>query len=719
MDVNCSERNCKDQSVYPPIPPDPNVCDIFDIQRVFCEGDTWVDVYQISEFSQEPLFVRVLETGVVTSIQGFFPGGDPLELFWEILKVGGLEPHPEEWEILDEGRNEDDFFILRLQRHNTQGLPLGGGIVTLIFDAEGLYAIEGRLAGALPEIEIGPVTKEELQEENPECIVEGPFLYMPDVMWFPHVELPSEPMVMYALFGSDTAHYINSHGYVVYSCDPPPIPGIIEFYRDFIYQHHIMLSCICRALLVPWMNISVSLLAHYYTTAWPYVHDFVIIGKNNPGKSPLGWPKDWWNEFYTALSYIAYGCGSKYVREPKIVYDHKSSPPAPGYKEDVARKIWFEHLAVMIWFEATCNPSWKIKNLSEDGRKSLCHMKETYDYDEATQYGVFTYTGAIGSFGISHRPFSEYLLLKCKNLIDTSSADKTAANVCDYFRKYFIHKNNVNVAGAYAAWGRNLNPEHVRVFSHKDTKGFHVTWGCWHTTAVLCSLLRQITIPCCHRKGLLPGSHSRIYFIESKKTVFHSDDFYMHGAAPQTMQVDHLEFVTGTHNAPGNQQFAIPADNMFLDEAFVEKYFTKNVFKKECNGVTQRTSGGTKTTPGCKTADEAQWAAYRKHTHFFKSWTWLHWLDMKHLFERDLDAYLIRMDDTDPTKAGTITGYSEDFSLSERDKIICEGFRIVKTHGLHTLLKVSWLKPTAVGTDVQAGNPHKLKPPPGCPHTIP
>ena len=710
-------------SLYPPPPWDPaSAPETVHIQRVYAENSTWVNLDAISELSEEPIFVRVLETGIVTSIHGNFRGSDPLQLFWRILEAGGLEPRPEEWTIADERPYDDErFSMLVVQRHNNQGLPLGGGIVGLIFDAEHLYAINGRLAGPLPDVDSGPVTREELQERNPEFIVEGPFLYVPDVMWFPHIELPPDPMVMYAFFGPESAMYIDSFGNILYSCEPPPdTPEIImDFYHRHIYiQEFYLHPCLQRALLTAWIDFAYLLSKTYFDPNGPYSTETIVYG--GKGEAPaylLGWPKSWWDIFYKALTYINLGCGSKYVREPKIVYSSKGE----GYEKDAALDIWFEHLAVMLNFEAYCKPVWEIQNLSKEGRLTLWDMSKTYDKHVMFNEGVYVYDEKLLGWGASYRPCSEFLLLQQLRIIDTTSADKTIENLSHYVRTYFKHADS-RLSIAVKVWGREFNVENVLVFAYRDTQdGFHVTRGCHHTSAFMCSLLRQINIPCMNQIiELEPNSdHSRIIFVETQKTVFHSDDFYL---GIGTMQVNHQELIPGLHNAPGHQKFAIPTKDLFVDEQVVKKAFYKT-FTRECNGVTKRTNGGKTTSPGCKTPDEARTAEFRRCNNLYKSWIWLSWLDLYFLFQRTLDDFLIRSE-SDANwpyyKPGNNTSYSEDFTLEQREKIICEAFKVVSTHGLNTLLnKCTYLGNTAVGKDCKAGKPHNLKPPPGCPHSIP
>jgi len=726
MNVNLCKENepFTTQLVYPPIPWDPANApeEPVTVQRVYVEGDTWVNLDAISELSEEPIFVRVLETGIVTSIHGFFPGSDPLEMFWRILEVGGLEPRPDEWTVIDERPHQDDRFkMLCIQQHNVQGLPLAGGYIALVYDAEGLYAIEGRLKGPLPEVEIGPLTKEELQEREPEFAIEGPFLYIPEVMWFPHVELPPEPMVLYALFGPESAKYVDSYGNVPYSCDPPPdTPEIImSFYNRHIYRREShLLACIHRPLLVVWLDFAYFLSKTYMDPNGPYSGEFIVYG--GKGEAPaylLGWHQSWWDKLYSAFSSLNYGCGSRYVREPKVVYSSKGEE---GYEKDAALNIWFEHLAVTFWFEANCNPAWKIKNLSKEGRLTLWDMSKTYNKHVMFNEGVYCYDEKLTGWGASYRPYSEFLLLQKLHIIDKTSSSKTIENLASYFRTYFKHADN-RLSTAVKAWGREFNVEHVRVFSYRDTQdGFHVTRGCHHTSAIMCSLLRQINIPCSNKIiELEPKSkHSRILFTESKKTVFHSDDFY---TGIGMMQVNHQELIPGQHNAPGKQKFAVPTKDLLVDEQVVKNTFYK-VFKKECKGVTKRTNSGKKTVPGCKSADQARVAEVRRHNRLFKSWIWLSWLDLYFLFQRQLDQFLIRREE-DPHwpyfKPGSSTNYSEDFSLEQREKIICEALKVVRFHGLSSLMKCSYLKNTTVTKDVAAGKPHKLNPPPGCPHSIP
>jgi hypothetical protein len=724
MNADFEERPVTCQSLYPPTPWDPaNAPELVRKKRVYAENDTWVNLDAISELSEEPVFVRVLKTGIVTSIYGNFRGGSPLEIFWRILEVGGLEPRPEEWTIVDERPYDDErFSMLIVQRHNSQGLPLGGGIVALIFDPEGLYAINGRLAGPLPEVDTGPVTREELQERNPEFIVEGPFLYVPDVMWFPHIELPPEPMVMYALFGPESAMYIDSYGNIPFSCDPPPdTPEIImDFYRRHIYvQEYYLLPCLQRALLITWIDFAYLLSKTYFDPNGPYSTEIVVYGgKGEAPRNLLGWSTSWWDTFYKALTSINLGCGSKYVREPKVVYSSKGDE---GYEKDAALDIWFEHLAVMLNFEASCNPAWEIKNLSTEGRSTLWDMSKTYDKHVMFNEGVYVYDEKLLGWGASYRPYAEFLLLQQMRVIDTTSADKTVENLSQYVRTYFKHADS-RLSEAVKVWGREFNAEHVLVFAYRDTQdGFHVTRGCHHTSALMCSLLRQVNIPCMNQIiELQPkAEHSRILFVESQKTVFHSDDFYL---GIGIMQVNHQELIPGLHNAPGNQQFAVPIKDLLVDEQVVKNMFYKT-FTQECNGVTTRTNGGKTTAPGCKTPDEARTAEYRRYSNLYKSWVWLSWLDLYFLFQRTFDDFLIR---NEPDahwpylKPGNSTNYSEDFTLEQREKIICEAFNVVSTHGLNTLLnKCTYLGNTSVSKDVTAGKPHNLKPPPGCPHSIP
>ncbi len=722
MNKKCDKDTLKTKSLYPPPPWYPaNAPENPVTQRVIAEADTWVNLEAVSELSEEPLFVRVLKTGTVTSIQGRFPGNDPLAIFWRILEVGGMEPRPEEWEVLGEGQHEDErFSTLRLQRHNCQGLPLAGGTVTLVYDSTALYAVEGRLAGPLPEVEIGPVTKEELQERRPEFNVEGPFLSMPAVMWVPFVALPREPLVIFALFGPESAQYVDSYGNVLYSCDPPSdTPEIVrKFYHDYIYRAEFLLACIHRPLLVVWMDMVYFMSKSYLDPYGPYYDEIVIYG--GKGESPRhlgGWTPSFWNGLYAAMSSLNYGCGSRYVREPKVVYNSKGEA---GYEKDEALTIWFEHLAVMFWFEAICKPAWKIGNLSKEGRLTLWDMSKTYDKHSVFNEGVYCYDEKLIGWGASYRPFAEFLLLQQLRIIDRNSADKTVENLVQYVRRYFKHADD-RLAIAVKVWGREFNVEHVLVFSYRDAQdGFHVTRGCHHTSAFMCSLLRQISIPCTNQIIELEpkGEHSRILFTESQKTVFHSDDFYM---GRGRMQVDHKELLPGPHNAPGNQLFAVPTRDLLVDEQVVRTTFYKS-FTKECNGVTRRTNGGKKTTPGCNTADEARMAEVRRQDCFFKSWIWISWLDLYFLFQRNLDEFLIHSESDQYWpyfKPGNTANYSEDFTLEQREKVICEVLRIVHVHGLQALLKVPWLQATAVGTDVKNGKPHQLKSPPGCPYQIP
>ena len=236
----------------------------------------------------------------------------------------------------------------------------------------------------------------------------------------------------------------------------------------------------------------------------------------------------------------------------------------------------------------------------------------------------------------------------------------------------------------------------------------------------MCSLLRQINIPC--GGGFLrlapDADHSHIVFIESQKMVLHADDFY---TGVGRMQINHQELIPGPHNAPGKQQFMIPTKDLFISHQRIINIFYKD-FEKEYNGVTKRINGGKKTTPGDKTGDEVKYAKLRHVRYFHKSWVVISWLDLYFLFQRNLDAFLIRSR-TDAQWPYFIprdnTKYSEDFTLQEREKIICEALSVVRAHGLTTVLGCSYLDNTAVKNDVDAGRPHKLEPPPGCPHRIP
>jgi len=725
MNVNLSEENepFTTQLVYPPIPWDPANApeEPVTVQRIYAEGDTRVNLDAISELSKEPIFVRVLETGIVTSIQGFFPGSDPLEMFWKILEVGGLEPRPDEWTVVDERPHQDEHFrMLCIQQHNAQGLPLAGGYITLVYDAEGLYAIEGRLKGPLPEVEIGPLTKEELQEREPEFAIEGPFLYIPEVMWFPHVELPPEPMALYAMFGPRLAKYIDTYGNELYFCGlPDDTPeSIREFYHRYIYRRESYLPCIHRPLLVVWLDMVYVLSKPYMDPNGPYYHDLVLLGdKGEAPRTLVGWSQPDWDMFYTGLSSIFYGCGSWYVREPKVVY---SSKGRACYEKDTAHRIWFEHLAVTLNFEARYNPAWKIKNLSKQGRTTLWDMSRTYDKFIVFHEGLYCYTEDNMGRGASYRPCSEFLLLQKLRIVDTTSSSKTIENLANYFRTYFKHADDRRSI-AEKAWGRAVDVEHICVFSYKDTRdGFHVTQGCYHTTAIVCSLLRQVNIPCGGGfLRLVPhADHSHIVFIEPQSIVLHSDDFY---TGIGRMQVNHHELIPGSHNAPGKQKFMVPTKDLFLDYQRIINIFFKD-FEKEYRGVTRRTNSGKKTVPGSKTGDEVRYGKLRNVRYFVKSHIVISWLDLYFLFQRQLDQFLIRSK-TDTKwpyfNSRDSTNYSEDFSLEQREKIICETLKVVHVHGLSTLMKCSYLKNTAVTKDVAAGKLHKLNPPPGCPHSIP
>jgi len=242
--------------------------------RYFAEAETWVDLDAMADLSETPIFVRVLEeVGTVSSIHGTFTGGEAFEVFEQVLMAGGLGFEPDEWLELGEGPHgpDDRYSVLTLERHSAYGIPVAGGTVNLIFDHDGLYAIEGRLAGELPEVDPAEVSAEELEHQWDGFSAEGPFLYLPEVYRLPDVDLGDWPMAIFTLAGPEGGMIVDGYGSVLWSEQVEELSEMARVAYELwvLGQPEPWQVCADRALRLGWNTGSVRLLVRKFTQEGP------------------------------------------------------------------------------------------------------------------------------------------------------------------------------------------------------------------------------------------------------------------------------------------------------------------------------------------------------------------------------------------------------------------------------------------------------------------
>jgi len=712
---------------------------------VYAEAESWVNLNEIAKLSSEPIYVRVIgETGTVSSIQGTFHGDDPIEIFEKVLIAGGLRTTPGEWEVAGTGVHDDQSLTATsLRRRNVQGLLLAGGTVTLVYDEKAVYAIEGRLAGEIPEVELGPVDKEEWIERMPSYSVDGPYVYMPQVLWFPDVKLANRAIAIYTLIGPEGTKFADSFGNVLYEAfisDDSELAEFRHYYENFVLsQAPDWQSCSDKAIKVLWKTPTLK----YFQAYLKNMTGHLRIYKDSQNLIEKAWPTSYWINLQRTMASMDQGCGSRYAKEPKVIW---SNPTVATYKEKNAVDIWMESVALRFWFEAKYKPAWSIKSLSSKGRNTLLDMGVTFfsNYNRKYNTCLATYNSTHTGGGLGYRPFAEYLWLKGKKLIDLKSARNSATNLADYFRKHFKHAHSLekydhgkrNRAGY--SWGRRYYPENLKALNYRATgqevppgepenlsqKDFHLSYGCWHTTAMICVLLRNINIPCLNEpeKITLAGAewkktspkpaywkdeswqkHSRLVLVDLNLSLLHSDDLYMGNYLQMQKNDGHLS--PGAHKRPEKQNFLVTKNDIFDPAIDLTKLLQRKYARsKYCHLVFWRDlnpdgSWRWQSASGCNTKNEEIKRALRR------------WKFSRRGFKvgyqllepfRNMDLLGFTLSDKEwrvckmypqgqkpPQCKDGITEWwgdeSPDFFWWERETFHCAGLSIVKKHGYTTI----------------------------------
>jgi len=206
-------------------------------QWIVANGETTMDLEAVGDLSESRVYVRVDRTsGVVTELTGAFPCTDAEIAFLEVLAAGGLDADPQHWEAVSEEWDQDGTSVLELAHLGDQGLELAGGRVRLSSRDGWLHTIRGPLTGALPSVELGPVTPQDWQETlGPGYEISPIQLHLPDAPWTDMAVLAEQPVAVMIATAAEERLYLNTSGNVVHRLvlgNPAPHTALAYFHSE-------------------------------------------------------------------------------------------------------------------------------------------------------------------------------------------------------------------------------------------------------------------------------------------------------------------------------------------------------------------------------------------------------------------------------------------------------------------------------------------------------